>query len=125
MTPETKKHFEKVVAAADERWAETIELKFLKDGLQDPSRENTTVEAILRVGNVRNTNLSGGDAMKWRGRVNSAKTKLHIAKSLYTGPEIKKGDRIRAITRDGKPWFDVLHASYRDEMRIVLELGEA
>ncbi|SFK99317.1 hypothetical protein SAMN04488518_113112 [Pseudovibrio ascidiaceicola] len=125
MTPETKKHFEKVVKAADERWAEAIELKFLQDGRQDQSRGNTTIQAILRVGNVRNTNLSGGDALKWRGRVNSAKTQLHIAKSLYTGPEIKKGDTIRAITRDGMPWFDVLHANYRDQLRIVLELGEA
>jgi hypothetical protein len=125
MTPETKKHFEKVVKTADERWAETIELKFLQDGRQDQSRGNTTIQAILRVGNVRNTNLSGGDALKWRGRVNSAKTQLHIAKSLYTGPVIQKGDTIRAVTREGMPWFDVLHANYRDQLRIVLELGEA
>ncbi len=125
MTPETKKHFEKVVKATDERWAEAIELKFLQDGRQDQSRQNTTIQAILRVGNARNTNLSGGGALKWRGRVNSAKTQLHIAKSLYTGPEIKKGDTIRAITRGGMPWFDVLHANYRDQLRIVLELGEA
>ncbi len=125
MTPETKQHFNKVVEEVDARWAEAIELKFLADGKADQTRENTTIKAILRVGNIRNTNLSGGDALRWRGRVNSAKTQLHIAKSLYEGLSIKKGDRIRAIDREGMPWFDVLHANYRHSLRIVLELGEA
>lgn len=116
---------DRALARVDARLAEAVQLKFLKNGKADPDRESIEIEAILRVGGGKNTNLTGGVARNWSSRLVAGKAQLHIDRAAYTGPQPRKDDKVRAITRHGTPWFQVLHVDDRSHSRLVLELGEA
>lgn len=115
---------DRVVAGADYVFAEKVQLKFLKNGKVDPAREAVEIEAILRVGQGESTNLTGGVARNWHARIKAGKAQLHIDRATYEGPELLKEDKVRAITRPGSPWFQVLEVDDRSHTRLVLQLGE-
>ncbi|MFC5039201.1 hypothetical protein [Tianweitania sediminis] len=103
---------------------EIVRLSFLKSGQVDATRPAIEIEAILRVGGGEETNVSGGYASTWRTQLAAGKAELHIDAATYQGPTIKTGDRVRALSRVHKPWFEVLRVDDRGETRLVLELGE-
>ena len=54
----------------------------------------------------------------------AGKGELHIDRATYTGPPVRPGDAVQALSRPGRPWFEVLRVDDRGETRLVLELGE-
>jgi len=116
---------DRVLAAVDKTFAETVEIKFLDGGKADPDRANTEVVAPLRTGNIAAKNLSGGVSQKWKAKVAAAGGTLSINRATYTGPKPQKGDKIKAIERQGKPFFEVLAIDDRSHTRLVLILGDA
>ncbi|MDX6806318.1 hypothetical protein [Terrihabitans rhizophilus] len=115
---------ERVLAAVDRKFAEPIRVSFLKNGTADPARAVTEITAVLRVGGGEQSNVAGGSSEAWRTQIAAGKAELHIDASVYSGPTIKTKDRICALSRPGKPWWEVLRVDDRGETRLVLELGE-
>lgn len=118
---------DKVLAGVDHVFAEPVLLSFLTKagGPQDPARPSVEIEAVLRVGEGKNTSVTGGNATSWRSRIVADKAQLHIDRAAYTGPQPKTGDKVRALSRHGQPWFEVADVDDRSHTRLVLNLNEA
>lgn len=114
---------DRVVAAVDKTFAEPVKLSFLKKEEVDPARPSVEIEAVLRVGGGEETGMNGGYGATWRTRLAAEKAELHIDRASYRGPLPERGDRVQALSRHGKPWFEVLRVDDRGEARLVLELG--
>lgn len=116
---------DRVLAGVDHVFAEPVRLSFFKSGVLDPSRPAVEIEAVLRVGEGKATNVSGGNAASWRTRIVADKAQLHIDRAAYTGPQPKQGDKVKALSRAGEPWFEVADVDDRSHTRLVLNLNEA
>ena len=112
------------LAAVDEAFAETVRLSFLKSGAADPARPARDIQAVLRVGEGKISNIAGGSGSTWRTRLIADKAELHINRTTYAGPVIAVGDRVRATSRPGSPWFEVGGIDDRGDTRLVLQLNE-
>jgi hypothetical protein len=58
-------------------------------------------------------------------RIAAGEAEAHLDRATYAGPEIRKGDKLRAVERPGTPFFEVLRVADRGHGRLVLHLGEA
>lgn len=117
---------DRVVAAVDQVFAEPVEIKFLDArGRQDAARPAVTVEAILRSDPERVSSPAGGRTAESPVRVSAAPAKLFIDPWRYEGPEIRRGDKVVAVSRPGEPVFEVLSVQARTHTRMVCTLGEA
>lgn len=116
---------DKIAAQVDEIFAEPVRLSFFKNGAIDPDRPLVDIEAPLRTGGGKNTNIAGGQAQSWRTRMVAERGELHIDRAKYPNIVVRNGDRVRATARPGQPWFEVLHVDDRGHTRLVIELGEA
>lgn len=116
---------DKVLAGVDRVFAEPVRLTFFEDKKTDPSRPQLEIEAVLRTGGGTVSNVSGGQSQSWRTRITAQKAELHINRATYTGPTIRQGDIVRALSRPAEPRFEVLHVDDRGHSRLVIELGEA
>lgn len=116
---------DRAMAINDRMFAEPVYLKFNDQGTADPARPSVTIEAILRVGDGEGAAVSGlrVDA-SWRTRISAQPAKLHIDRKAYPGLVFRQGDEIRALAREGQPWFRVFAVDDRGETRLVLQLGE-
>lgn len=117
---------DRVIAAVDQRFAEPVRLSPMKGGKADPGRPQHVFEAVLRVGEGKQTNAGGatGSAQAWRSRLTAGRGELHIDPASYGGPAIQPGDKIRALSRHGEPVWEVLEIDDRSHTRLVLQLGE-
>ncbi|MBB3937930.1 hypothetical protein [Aureimonas phyllosphaerae] len=93
-------------------------------GRADPKRQTSEVQGVLRTGGGDEVNLAGGYASEWRSRVAVGKAELHIDRSAFPGVVFNTGDKVRAVSRPGQPWFEVLRVDDRGDTRLVLMLGE-
>lgn len=112
---------DRAVAAVDATLAEAVDLFFLSGGASDPARDNMTARAVLRVGSRDAVAPKGA----WGSRIAAGQAEAHIDRAAYDGPVIRKGDKLRAVERPGKPFFEVLRVADRGRGRLVLHLGEA
>lgn len=115
---------DRVLAQVDRVFAEPIRLSFMKGGAVDPGRPMVEIEAILRVGGGKETSVAGGRDSGWRSRLNAQRGELHIDRAKYPDIVARQGDRVKALSRQGEPWFEVLAVDDRGETRLVLQLGE-
>ena len=116
---------DRVLKGNDGLFGERVQLAFFdKDGEADTERQSLEITAPLRTGAGENSNLDGGFARSWRARIAAQKAELHIDPATYTGPQLRKGDKVRALARDGQPWFEVLSVDDRNHTRLVVRLGE-
>lgn len=115
---------DKVLASVDSKFAEPVRLSFMKGGLVDATRPTIDIDAVLRVGEGKSTSVSGGASQTWRSRIVADKAQLHIDRTIYTGPQIRGGDKVKAIARHGEPWFEVVDVDDRSHTRLVLNLNE-
>jgi hypothetical protein len=116
---------DKVLASVDSKFAEPVRLFFQKNGVADPSRTNVDIEAVLRVGEGKSSSVAGGNSAGWRSRIVADKAQLHINRATYVGPQPKSGDKVKAISRHGEPFFEVVDVDDRSHTRLVLNLNEA
>lgn len=117
---------DRVLRAVDHVHAEPVWLRPVRGGAVDPDREAIEVEAVLRVGEGAALKASGHrtDAA-WRGDIRSEAAELHIDRAAYPGLVMRVGDEVRALSRPGQPWFEVLGIDDRGAARLVLRLGES
>lgn len=114
---------DRVLAAVDNVFAEPVRLSFFDRDAPDQTRPSLVLEAVLRVGEGKATRAAEANR-GWRTRLSASKAELHIDRSKYTGPQPKQGDRVRAVSRHGQPWFEVAHVDDRSHTRLVLGLTE-
>lgn len=114
-------------AAVDQKigraFGEEVRLSFLKDGEVDPARPAIEVVAVLHTGGDDSKPLGNGND-RFRSRLSLGQAELFIDRSTYAGPMPRKGDKVRANDRAGKPWFEVAAVSDRYSNLLVLTLGE-
>ena len=116
---------DRTLAAVDRDRAEPVRLSFLKDGAVDPDRPMGEIEAILVVGGGKETMVSGGRDRDWRTKIQAGRGELHIDRVKYPEIVARSGDRVKALSRPGEPWFEVVAVDDRVQPRLVLQLGEA
>lgn len=99
-------------------FGENVRLVFKADSVVDPDRPAVEVRAILHVD--ADQLASFGEGMKTR--TTSSTAELLIDRAAYSGPAIRSGDSVRAVTRVGQPWFSVVRVSDRDTslLRVTL-----
>lgn len=95
----------------------------MKAGTVDPDRPMVEIEAVLRVGGGKETSVAGGQSREWRTRINAQRAELHIDRTKYP-ITVRRGDRVRALSRPGEPWFEALAVDDRGMSRLVVQLGE-
>jgi hypothetical protein len=103
-------------------FSENVRLSFFKSAMPDPTRAAVEVRALLHVGGDDSPS-SGSDGM--RTRLVAGKAELFLDRSTYTGPTLRKDDKVRALDRTGQPWFMVASVSDRYTNLMVLSLYEA
>lgn len=117
---------DRVLAVVDVVMAEPVRLSFLTAaGVVDITRPSVEIDAILRVGEGKTTNVSGGQSKAWSTRIVADKAQLHIDRATYIGPQPRPGDKVKALSRFGEPWFAVADVDDRGHTRLVLNLNEA
>lgn len=114
-----------LLAGVDEEMAEPVHLRFTKGGAADPARPSIEIEAVLRVGGGKETAVAGGQDRAWRTRINAQRAELHVDRAKFPGIKARAGDEVRALSRVGEPWFEVLAVDDRGMTRLVLQLGES
>ncbi|CDZ43093.1 Hypothetical protein NGAL_HAMBI1146_58660 [Neorhizobium galegae bv. officinalis] len=115
---------DRVVETVDMKFAEPVRLSFMKNGQTDPGRSQATIEAVLRTGASQNSSMEGGQGRGWRTRLQAGKAELHIDRVKYPNLIPKKGDAVRALSRQGEPAYEVLSVDERNHTRLILALGE-
>lgn len=103
-------------------FGENVRLSFLKGSVEDPARPAVEVRAILHVGGDDSVESGPGDY--YRTRMAIGKAELFLDRATYTGPLPRKGDKVRALEREGRPWFEAATVSDRHSNLIVVSLGE-
>lgn len=116
---------DRTISAVDRSFAEPVRLSFLKNGVPDPARTNVEIEAVLRVGGGKTTSVAGAASSSWRTRISAQKAELHIDRTKYPNLVVRPQDKVRALARQGQPWFEVSAIDDRGSSRLVLQLGEA
>lgn len=115
---------DRVHAAVDQRFAEPVRLSFLKAGAVDPDRAMVEVEAILRVaGDTSAITLKGSSGSGWAPIIEAGKAELHLDRATYAGPPLRVGDRVKALSRPGEPWFEVASVEDRTQGRLIARLN--
>lgn len=101
-------------------FGESVRLSFIgSDGRVDPDRPAVTIRAIFEAGGADSIGLGSG----FRARILVNNAELVIDRSTYDGPMPRSRDGVRALDRDGQPWFEVNAVSKRYSNLIVLSLG--
>lgn len=118
---------DRVLAAVDRVHAEPVLFvaRQGKGGAKDMDRFSGEIEAILRVGEGKETAVAGGRDRSWRTRITAQRGELHIDRVVHPNIAARPGDEVRSLSRIGEPWFEVLAVDDRSMTRLVLQLGES
>lgn len=114
-----------VSRSVDKAFAEPVHFTPLRDGRADATREAMDISAVLRVGGGEEGSLSGSASGDWRSRLAAGRAELHVDRVQYPSLIVRIGDKVRAISRPGRPWFEVKRVDDRGDTRLVLALSEA
>jgi hypothetical protein len=117
---------DRVLRQVDQVLAEPVLLRFVKAGAADPDRPAIEIEAVLRVGDGTEVTVSGRNTdTAWKSAFQVQPAELHIDRARYPGLVVRVSDEVRALSRPGEPWFEVLGIDDRGSGRLVLRLGES
>lgn len=117
------KYRDLAVRAVDDLMGETLHVLPINAGKIDPARTARDVISPLRVGVEENDGVSG-KSKSWGARIASGKARAHISREKYPDLVLRQGDRLRAVERAGRPWFEVDSVGDRDHSRLIVELDE-
>lgn len=104
-------------------WGERVRLSFMKNGAADPARPQWVGRAILHTGGDDSIPVALGNT--FRTRLSAGQAELFLTRDEYDGPAPAKGDRVRALDRDGTPLWEVSDVSDRYSNLWVLSLTQA
>lgn len=116
----------KIDRVVGKTFGESVYLAFLTKGTADPTRPAATISGhVLHVGTEEANSAEPGRAEKFRSRITAGEAELFIDRARYTGPLPRKGDKVRALSRRGQPWFEVALVNDRDTSLAVVTLNQA
>lgn len=110
--------------AIDQTHAESIELKFKKNGRRDPDRSDVTVLAVLQYGEAERESLGGGRTKDWSSSSSGEVATLFVDRTKYSNLALQTNDLIRAIDDPRKPMFEIANIAHT-AARWVLTLRHA
>lgn len=116
---------DRVVAAVDARYAETLLFRPMKGSSRDVSRAECNVSGVLRTGDMEARSMQGGVRQgKERMQIAGATALLALAVADYAELAVLERDSFQAAARPGEPWFKVLFVDRRHHGRIFVYLGD-
>lgn len=113
-----------LMTEVDDVWSETIRHLPLAAGLKDPARDPSEFAAVLRTGDRDAERVSFGRSNAARAGIAADGGHLRIDRAVNAALEIRKGDKVVALDRDGQPVFEVLTVDDRSHLRMICELGD-
>lgn len=116
---------DQLFSAVDDQFAEKVLLAFKHDNQNDPTRANVEISAILRTQEELATPFSGNKDKTWNSVIAGHVSELHIDREAFPDVVLRKGDKVRAISRHNKPWYEVLYVDDRSHRRLIVKLGVA
>ncbi len=114
-----------VTAEVDLVFAETLRISFIKDGRSDPDRPDVEISAVLRTHDQESRSFSGGASRDFQSEHASGGAVLRIDRAKFPDLSFRKRDIVQALDRPGAPKFSVLSVDSRNDVRLIVELGEA
>lgn len=116
---------EKTTKINDKYFSEKILVSFFRNGVVDTSREKIVIDAILTIGDETAKKPDGGmTGGAWHVPVAVAPTKLAIDRRKCPTLVLRRGDKVQAVSRAGKPWFSVASVADRGRDRLYATLNE-
>lgn len=106
-------------------FGESVRLSFLAKGAVDPARPQLTISAVLHVAGDAPAAMGGKSDTKFSTHLAAGAAEMVIDRSTYEGPKVEQGDKVQALDRVGKPWFEVAFVSDRHTNLIILSMTEA
>lgn len=110
----------------DDAWAEEIRLSPMHKGIADPARDQEVIQAVLRTGEqnrVRFAQGRGGSARTMGANAPGSKGTLRIDRTRYPEIDVRVGDKVRAMDRDGQPVFEVASPVPSSHHRLIVHLN--
>ncbi|KPD11613.1 hypothetical protein AN476_15090 [Phaeobacter sp. 11ANDIMAR09] len=113
------------MAEVDDVWSEAVRHLPLADGRKDPERDAVEFTAVLRTGDRDAERMNFGRGNNARAGVTADGGHLRIDRAVHAALVVRKGDKVVALDRDGRPVFEVLSVDDRSHLRLICELGDA
>jgi len=109
----------------DGMFAERVRIVSWKDGREDPDRPAREIIAPLVDEERDNQNLSGGRAGKFLADVRAGGAVLRPDRAAYPDLDIREGDEVIALERQGEPRWRVSSIDTRGHGRLIVNLGDS
>lgn len=116
---------EELRAEVDDVWAELIRHLPQNGGQPDADREKAEFSAPMRTGERGVERVNFGRGNNSRAGVAAAGGQLRVDRSAYPELILRKGDKVVALDRVGRPIFEVQHVDDRSHLRLICDLGDA
>jgi hypothetical protein len=110
-------------AAVDGMFAETVQLVSFENGRQ--VGDGISIKGLLKDNDRQDTPISGYRSENFQTEARFGGATLCIDRFKYPEIKLKKGDRVRAIEREGEPGFSVVSVDDRQKGRLIVNLGNA
>lgn len=114
----------RLTSAVDNVFSERLEVRFWKDGREDPDRPTLEILAPLRTHDEQTSNLAGGKGRDWKTDIRAGGARMKIDRAIYPDLLLLGGEEVVALDRDGEPAFEVLSVDARSHLRLIVELGD-
>jgi hypothetical protein len=111
--------------AVDSAWSEQLRIFPVRQAVAVPGSTPVTIKAILMVGSSVASDMAGAAPNSGEVTLAAGEAHIFIDRSRYPALDIREGYSVRAIDRDGQPWFYVRWVDDRDTTRISVRMGEA
>jgi hypothetical protein len=115
---------EELMDEVDEVWAESLRHLPMKSGVPDPERAPSVFTAVLRTGDRAVERVGAGRGNAMRPAMTSDGGTLRIDRQAYPDLEVRKGDKLVALDRDGQPIFEFQSVDDRSHLRLICDLGD-
>lgn len=116
---------DKAIKINDDIWGERVELSFFVKGLVDKERRTMIAIGVLRTTEEQVKKADGGVSTGWKVPIAAVPAKLSIDPRIYPSLVVKRGDKVKALSRVGQPSFVVTSVDDRSHHRLYIYLGEA
>lgn len=109
----------------DALFGEEVKLVFLDRGAVDKTRPQRIIIAVLTLAeDIIKTANGSTSSEPWHVPIAVNPGRLSIDRKKYPGLVIRQGDKVRAISRQGQPWFKVSSVDERARQRLYINLGQ-
>lgn len=106
--------------AVDDTFAEALRHLPMAGGVPDTDRAPTEFSAPLRTGDRAAMGAGRGP----RVDASADGGVLRIDRRAFPGLDIRRGDRVVALAREGRPVFEVLSVDDRSHLRLICRLED-